>query len=152
MQTHSHQTGFLHDVEIFFHNLYKKVPWHLPTSVREFIVKFGPWITLVVIILALPVILLALGISTLLAPFVFLAGAHAGFGFLISGIICLLALILEVMALPGLFNRSIKSWHLIFYSVLVNAIGQILLWDIVGMIIGLGLSLYILFEIEGYYH
>ena len=141
------------DLENFFYNLYKKVPWHLPTSVKEFIVKVGPWITLVIIILAAPVILLALGLKTFFAPFaIMFGGMHAGFAFLISGIIGLVDLIIAALALPGLFKRSIKSWQLVYYAALLGAVGQLLRFDIFGMIIGLALSLYVLFEIKSYYH
>ncbi len=146
------QDSLLKQLEHTLESLYKKITWHLPTSVKEFIVKFGPWITLVLMILAIPVVLMALGLTALLTPFAMVYGGYKAslFG-VISGIIALVALILEAVALPGLFARSQKGWYLVYYSVLVSAVGQLLGGQIFSMIIGLAISLYILFEIKSYY-
>jgi hypothetical protein len=144
--------GFLKDLENFFHGLYTKVPFHLPATVKELIVKVGPWITLIIIILAIPVILAAIGLTAFFTPFAMMyGGVHAGFQFLVGGLIGLLSLVLEGMALPGLFSRSLKGWQLLYYATLVNALGQLIRFDVIGLVIGLALSLYVLFEVKSYY-
>ena len=153
METHHHNPhGVLNQIEEFFYDLYKKVPWHLPANIREIIVKFGPWITLIILIFAIPVILMALGIGAFLAPYAMYGHMHTGGSFLLGGLIALAALILEVMALPGLFARSKKAWHLIFYACLLSSLNQLIRFDLIGLIVGLALSLYVLFEIREYYH
>lgn len=143
--------GFLQQLEEFFDTyLHKKAPFHLPPAAREWIVKYGPWITLVLMILAIPVVLAALGLTAFFSPvFMMYGGYHLLF--LVSGLIALLALILQAMALPGLFARKLSGWHLVYYSVLVSAVGQILGGNIITMIVNVIISMYFLFEIREYY-
>ena len=149
---HGAQKGFLKDMEKFFHDLYSKVPWHFPTNVKEVIVKVGPWITLVLMVFAIPIILAALGLTALFSPVAMMYGGyHLSLGFLLAGIISLLSLVFEAIALPGLFARSLKGWYLIYYAALLSALGNLIRVDIFGLIIGLAISLYILFEIKPYY-
>ena len=46
--------------------LVQKAPFQLPDNAKEWIVKYGPWIAIVLLILALPPLLFALGLSTVL--------------------------------------------------------------------------------------
>ena len=83
----------------------KKAPFQLPVGVKEFIVSFGPWITLVMLVLSLPIILAAIGLGAILAPFAVLGGANAA-AFTVGTVFSLATLVLEAMALPGLFKRT----------------------------------------------
>jgi hypothetical protein len=131
--------GLLKQIEDFLYTyLHTKVPFHLPPSVKEFIVKFGPWIDLVLMVLAL--------------PFAAVYGATAfSTTYLLGGIVTLIAFIMQAVALPGLFARSIKGWHLLYYATLITLVGRLISFDIVGAIIGAIISLYVLFEIREYY-
>jgi hypothetical protein len=147
----SQNQDFLKQMEAFFDTyLHKKAPFHLPPKVKEFIVHYGPWITLVVMILALPGILFGLGFMAFYAPFAMMSRGFGG-SLLLESLITLAALVLEVLALPGLFARSLKGWHLLYYAVLVNAVARLLGGDILGMIIGTVIALFLLFEIREYY-
>ncbi len=132
--------------------LVKKAPFQLPANVKEFIVKFGPWITLVLMLLALPIILVALGLSAVLLPMVgAAAGVNTGIMATVSLLFAIAALVLEAIALPGLFKRSKVGWNFVFYSVLVTAVGDLITFEIFGLIISTLISLYILFQIRSYY-
>jgi hypothetical protein len=151
--------NFFKQMENFFDTyLHKKVPFNLPPNVKEWIVKFGPWITLVLMVLAIPAILLALGLTAVVTPYAMTYGTYGTYGahyynplLTLSGIIALVALIMEAMALPGLFKRSLKGWHLVYYAVLVSAIGQLISGQIVSLIINVVVSMYFLFQIREYY-
>ena len=132
----SHQ-DFLKQVEDFFRiYLHERAPFHIPVKGKEFIVQYGPWITLILMILAVPVILLALGLTAFLAPAAAIYGGyHFGPLYMLSGLVTLAAFVLEAVALPGLFKRSLKSWQLVYYSVLVSAVGQLLGGQFIGLII-----------------
>jgi hypothetical protein len=147
------QSGnFLKQMEDFFNTyLHKKVPFHLPPNVKEWIVKYSPWITLVVMLLALPVVLAAFSITAFFSPFMAAYGVVNHTWYLVSGLIALVALVMEAAALPGLFGRKLSGWHLVYYSVLVSAIGQIIGGEIISMIINVAISMYFLFEIREYY-
>ena len=145
--------GFFKQLEDFFDTyLHKKAPFHLPPKAKEWIVKYGPWIVLVLIILTVPVILAVFSLSAILVPF---AASYAPVRFsglsLIGGLLSLITLVMEAAALPGLFKRSLKGWHLVYYAVLVGAVGQLLEGNIISLIINVVVSMYFLFEIREYY-
>ena len=128
--------------------LVKKAPFQLPGEVKEFLVKFGPWIALVMLLLALPGLLLMLGLGTAFMPF---GGAVYSVGFTFASVFLLGQLVLLGLALPGLFKRKMSAWRLIFYSQLVGIVFSVLMGSIVGALIGGLLGLYILFQIRPLY-
>ena len=97
--------------------LVKKAPFQLPDEAKEWIVRFGPWIALVLLVLSLPALLVLMGIGTVLIPFGGL-GYATGFTYLSIGLIVQLGL--TVAALPGLFARKMTGWKLLFYAQLVS--------------------------------
>lgn len=130
--------------------LVKKAP-ALPSGLKEFIVKYGPWITLVLIVLTLPLILAVFGLGTVLAPFSFMGGLRVGTGYIVTLVLSAVQLVLEAMAIPGLFKRQKKAWNLLFYATLIGVVENVVRFDVGGLIIGSLLSLYILFQIREYY-
>jgi hypothetical protein len=125
--------------------LVQKAPFQIPDGGKEFIVKYGPWISIVLMVLWLPLLLVALGIGAILVPF---AGpAYAG-GFGIATLFLLVQIGLMVMALPGLFARKKSAWTLMFYAQLVGIVFSLLSGSIIGALIGGLIGLYILFQIR----
>jgi hypothetical protein len=131
--------------------LVKKAPFTIPENVKELIVKYGPYLSLVVIVLSLPAILALFGVSALFTPFAYLGGVSFGIVHILSTIVLLATMVLEALALPGLFKRSKTGWTYLYYSVLVNAVYQLINMNLGGLIIGTLLSLYLLFQIKSYY-
>jgi len=123
----------------------------LPQNIKEMIVNFAPWLIIVTIVLASPLIFTALGIGAFLAPFTFLGGARYGVNFSLSLLILAASLIVEIIAVPGLFKKTAASWKLIFYATLINGVYSLARTDLGSLIIGTGLSLYILFQVKKYY-
>lgn len=128
--------------------LVRKAPFQIPDAGREWIVKFGPWITLVLLILTLPLLLVAFGFGTILIPFGGIGYARS-FGFLTLFVIAEIGLM--IAALPGLFNRRMSGWQLLFYSQLVSILFNVLSGSVVGgLLFGL-IALYILFQVRSLY-
>lgn len=133
-----------------------KAPFQLPAGAKEFIVKYGPWITLVVIIIAaitiIPLTLLALGITAATLPFAVVAGYghNTMMGFVQIGF-GIATLVLEAIAIPGLLKRKLSAWKLVYYASLLSALGSLLSLSILSLVIGLLVSMYILFQIREYY-
>ena len=128
--------------------LVKKAPLQLPDNAREWIVKFGPWITVVLLILFLPILLVALGLGAVFVPF---GGVGYAAGFGIMTIVLIIELGLMVAALPGLFARKMAGWTLLFYSQLVGIVYNVLTGNVVGgLLMGL-IALYILFQVRTKY-
>lgn len=130
--------------------LVKKAP-SLPENIKEFIVKYGPYISIVMMALMAPAIIAVLGFSSLAMPFAYLGGVRSGFNFSISTIFMIGQLALQIIALPGLFKRAKSAWRLMFYASLVGLVYSILSGAIVNGLISVVLSLYILFQIKPLY-
>lgn len=128
--------------------LVKKAPFQIPDGGREWIVKFGPWIALVLMAIALPGILIVLGIGTMLTPW---AGPAYATGFGLAAVFLLVSFGLEIAALPGLFKRKMSGWTLLFYAQIVSLVGSLVSGSIVGGLIGALISLYILFQVRSLY-
>lgn len=132
--------------------LVKKAPFQLPANIKELIVKYGPYITLILMILLLPIIIAALGLSAILLPMVGVAaGVTTGISTTINLLFAIAALVLEALALPGLFSRSKVGWNFVFYGTLVSAVSYLVRLDIFSLVVGTLISLYFLFQIRSYY-
>jgi hypothetical protein len=123
--------------------LVKKAPFQLPDGFKEFLVKFGPWITLVLMVISIPFILLGLGIGAI---------AVVGGSMLLPAMIATcIAFVLKAIALPGLFARKMSGWKMLFYSQLVSMVSSLLMMSFFGLIIGGLISLYFIFQIRSMY-
>jgi hypothetical protein len=128
--------------------LVKKAPIQLPDNAKEWLVQYGPWITVVLLVLSLPLLLAVLGIGTVLVPFGGI-GYATGFGFAAIGLIVEIGL--TVMALPGLFARKMSGWTLLFYARLVSLVANILAGGVVSALLVALISLYVLFQVRPLY-
>jgi hypothetical protein len=124
----------------------------LPMEVKEFLVKFGPWLIVVSVILMLPAIFAALGLGAIAVPFAYLGGIRSGFNFSLGLIFALVIFVLNIMALPGLFGRKMSAWRLLFYSSLVMAVENLLSMNLSGLVVGSVIGWYVLFQIKGLYN
>ena len=130
------------------HYLVKKAPFQIPDGAREWIVRYGPWIMLVLLVLSLPALLVALGIGTFLLPF---WGIGYGAGFGLWTLFLIAAVGLRALSLPGLFARKMSGWQLAFYAQIVDFVGGLLNGAIIGAIVGALIGLYLLFQIRALY-
>ena len=111
--------------------------------------RFGPWITVVLLILTLPILLFALGLGAIYIPFGGI-GYTSRFGVLTIFVVVQIGLM--IAALPGLFARKMAGWRLLVYSQLIAIVYNTLSGNIVGgLLFGL-IALYILFQIRTLYH
>ncbi len=130
--------------------LVKKAPV-LPTNFKEAVVNFAPWVTLILMILALPLVLAIFGLGAVLAPFSFLGGMHAGANYFISFGLSAVSLVMEALAIPGLFKKTQKGWYLVYYASLVGVLQNVINFNLGGLIVGSLLGLYLLFQVKSYY-
>ena len=127
----------------------------LPENIKEILVKIAPWVTLVVLIVTLPLVLLALGLGALVAPFAFLAGPvaglHYGAVYMVSMLVLGVTVVLQALSLPGLFKRSESGWRFAYYGVLVSVLYNLVSFNLVSAIIGGAIGFYFLFQVRSYY-
>lgn len=131
--------------------LVKKAPFQIPTNARQWIVQYGPWINIVILVILSPAILFALGIGAVALPFSILGGPGAVGGLSLALIALVLQIGLMIAALPGLFARKKMGWDLAFYSVVLSLIYNLISFNIFGGIIGAVIGAYVLFQIRSYY-
>jgi len=130
--------------------LSKSIP-ALPDNVKEIIVKLAPWFAAISMFMLLPLILAAFGLSAIALPFSYLGGMGMGFGYTLNLIFAFGMIVLELIALPGLFKRKESAWRLMFYSTLLSLVQQLFRFDIVGLVIGGAIGFYILFQVKSKY-
>jgi hypothetical protein len=128
----------------------KKAP-AMPESVKEALVRYGPYLTLIMMVMALPLILGFLGLGAVLSPFAYMGGYRYGFGFTYSSLFTIAIIVMQGLALPALFKRQISGWNFMFYVALLQAVQNLLRLDLGGLIIGCVISFYVLFQIKSYY-
>ena len=130
--------------------LLKKAPG-LPTNVKESLVKYAPYISILVVVLALPPVLALLGIGAVLSPFAYMGGVYAGSSFSLALLFLIASIVIEAAAIPGLFARKQSAWRLMYYGVLINAVYELFKFNLGSLIIGSVISLYFLFQVKSYY-
>lgn len=119
----------------------------LPVKAKEVIVKIAPWLALVMVVIAAPAVLALIGFGGYIGRYA-MYGAYSGGWY---WIFAAATIVLNILALPGLFKPSKSGWMFSFYSVLVGGVSSLVRMDIAGLIIGLAIGFYILFQIKAYY-
>ena len=123
----------------------------IPKEWKELIVKIAPWLSVIMVVVAVPAALAIFGLAAMFSPFAYMAGVGYGTGFTFSWIFTLAIMVLEILAIPGLFKRTKSAWYLLFYATLLGAVQNLVIFNLGGLIIGTLLGLYILFQVKEYY-
>jgi hypothetical protein len=124
-----------------------KAPFQVPEGGRKAIVQYGPWIELILLILSLPLLLLALGLTAAFLPFAAVGAPGIG----LAWVALLAQIVLQVIALPGLFARKRQGWDFAFYAVGVGLISSVLYGNLLNAIVSAVIGMYILFQVRSYY-
>ena len=122
----------------------------LPQSIIDFMVKVGPYLMIISLVFTIPIILFAFGFGALISPLAFL---NIGYGvhFSLSTIFSVVVMVLQIMAISGLFKRLKSAWNLMFYASLVQALSYLLSFSLGNLVIGMAISWYFLFQIRKEY-
>jgi len=62
-----------------------------------------------------------------------------------------ISVVLEFLAVPGLFKKTRQGWNFVYYSALVSVLYSLVSFNLGGLIIGALISFYILFQVRTYY-
>lgn len=147
--TNASLSGLEQTLELYFG---KKAP-ELPKGVKDFLVSVAPWVTLISVVISLPAVLALIGISSFVMPMSSYMAYPVATGtmWMVSSAVLVVTIVLEALAIPGLFKRTKQGWNLVFYSSLVSIVFSIISLNLVGGIIGALISFYILFQLRSYY-
>ncbi|HEV7350225.1 hypothetical protein [Telluribacter sp.] len=121
-----------------------------PEEVKEFLVKYGPYLMLVAAIIGLLGLLTAFGMGS--AALGLGVVAYGGTGMFWVGIVLTaLVLIIYLMAFSPLRNRQIQGWRLLYYALLLNLLGSLIQLNILSLLIGGAIGFWVLFQIRNKY-
>jgi len=126
----------------------KKLP-SPPKDFLELIVKYGPYLLAIALVLSLGTLLPIFGIAGFVLPFV--STAHLGLIYFISLGFTFVTLIIQAIAIPGLLKRTASSWRLIFLSTLISTLQLLFTRDILGTALSAFISFYFLYQIKSFY-
>lgn len=131
----------------------KKAP-ALPQNIKEIIVKIAPYLAIISVILTIPAILLIFGLGSLATSLAPLGGAQSVATLptmWISILLLVPVVILEAMAVPGLFARSSKAWQYMFWAQIISVVSSLVQFNIIGALISAVIGFYILFQVKSLY-
>lgn len=146
--------GFLNQVETKLQEwMVAKAPFQIPMNGKEVIVKVAPYLVILFSLLALPAVLALFGLSAALAPFAVLSGGVVAWGYfgIVSALTAAGSLVCNVAAIPGLFKRTMASWRFLYYGSLISFVGGILMFNVVGAVVGGLIGWYLLFQVRELY-
>ncbi len=131
----------------------KTIKYSLPKNLKEAIVKYLPYFLVVVLIITIPFAVLGLLISLFTAIFSLFDSIDGWSTIFSAGYVVVLA-----VATPGLFNRKVSSWRMLFYLALVSFVFSFVravinfdIADMAGFILIQFLSFYLLFQVREKY-
>lgn len=130
--------------------LIKKAP-EIPENIKIFLVKFIPYLAIVTIIFSVLPIIFALGLGALFSPFIYFINPSLGLFYILTTILIISSSLLVAAAIPKLFSRQRLGWELLYYSVLIGVLNNILAFNLGALVLISGIGLYILFQIRSYY-
>jgi hypothetical protein len=127
----------------------------LPSSVRELLATFAPWLALLGGVLGLLVFVPATLVLLVFSPLAGLAGG--GLGYVATVIHLLLSIagaVVSLLAFSGLRGRSLGGWTMAFWATVIYLVAGLLplsFGSIIGALFGGAVGLYLLFQIKPYY-
>ncbi len=135
--------------------LRQKAP-SLPKDWKEFLIKVSPYLAILGVIVLAPTVLAAFGLSAFIVPFGTMGGMMSGrpflgLNYLLSVLFIGAEMVFMALAISPLFKRAKKGWQYLYYAALLGGVSSLIRFDLGGLIIGTGLSLYILFQVKEYY-
>ncbi len=137
------------------------IPFQLPVVAKEFIVKYGPWISLAIGILMLPLILTAIAVMGIAGTYVAAYGTgQVGLFYWLAVLALVIQVIVMFISIPMLLKRERRGWLLIFYANIFSLVYSVLnsfsygylnLGGLLSGLVGAAIGLYFLFQIRSYY-
>ena len=130
-------------------------PPPLPASIKELLVTFAPWLSLLGGVIGLLVFIPGILVLLALSPVAGAAGAGLGYvSTIIHLILSAAGAVMSLMAFGGLRRRSLAGWTMAFWATAVYLVAGLLplgIGSLIGTIIGGAIALYVLFQTKPYY-
>ena len=131
----------------------KKAP-AMPENIKEIIVKLAPFLAILGVILSLPAVFLLLGLgglATMMSPFGGMQAMTTIPTMWLSIVLLIPVVVLEILAIPGLFARTKQGWKYMYWAELISIVSSIAQFNIIGAVIGALIGFYLLFQVKNLY-
>ncbi len=122
----------------------------LPDNFKEALVKYWPWVLLVLLVLTVPMVLALLGMSSALNAALAASNMPGGSFYYVWMVVFLGSLVLTILGLLGLFKKTRQGWVYMYYAQWLNVISNILFLSVFGILLSV-LWIYFLYQIRSYY-
>lgn len=119
----------------------------MPGELKSFLVQAAPWLAIVGLVFSLPSVFALLGFSRFTMGF----GMMYGNNLYLASIFSIAIVVLCALAIPGLFKKTLASWNLIFYALLVSLLQSLVMMNLASLIIGGLIGFWVLFQIRPAY-
>ena len=126
----------------------------MPKDIQTLIVQYGPYILVLGVVMGAVSLLSMFGITaSIMNPLrgYWGPGSSLGAWYQLYMAFTVIVLVLQALALPGLFQKSMTGWKYVWYAALVSLVQYVVTMNIAGIIIGSGLTFYILYQIRNHY-
>lgn len=115
-----------------------------PDNIKDLCVKIAPILAIIGVVLGV----LGTGLGVLFSPFAWFSGSILyGIGI----VFLVIMVILNALAIPGLFNQKMEGWKYMYYAQLVNIVYHLCTGTWISGLIGAFIGFWILFQIREKY-
>ena len=150
--------NYVHQLTKTLDGYYAKAPV-LPTNIKDLLVSFAPWLTLIAGVLAIlsGISLFGLlGLATSVMPYAAVAAGFGGFAIpaIVSLLVVLVTGVIYLLAFAPLKAKKVKGWNLLLYAMLLYVLSSVVrlsVFGIVEAIIGFLIGYYFLYQVKSYY-
>ena len=115
-----------------------------PDNIKDLFVKIAPFLAIIGVVFGV----LGVGVTALLSPFAWFAGS---FMYGIGMLFLLAMVILDALAIPGLFAQKMAGWKYMYYAQFLSLIYNLCMGSWFSGLLGAFIGFWILFQIKEKY-
>ena len=115
-----------------------------PDNIKDLFVKIAPFLAIIGVIIGVS----GVGFLALFSPFAWFSGSLI-YG--IGMIFLLLMVILDALAIPGLFAQKMAGWKYMYYAQFLNLIYSLCMGNWISGLLGAFIGFWVLFQIKEKY-
>lgn len=123
----------------------------LPKGIKDALVKYGPYLVILSVIFGIQALIGLLNLNSMTSSLYRALGYSMGLSYYLGIAFSAAMLVLQGLSIKGLLARKKQGWNMLFYSTLVGGLQSLVNMNLVGLVLGMGLGLYVLFQIRSYY-
>jgi hypothetical protein len=115
-----------------------------PDNIKDLLVKIAPFLAIIGVVFGV----LGVGVTAILSPFAWFSGSLIyGLGM----IFLLIMVVLEGLAIPGLFAQKMDGWKYMYYAQFLSLIYSLCMGNWFSGLLGAFIGFWILFQIKEKY-